>query len=176
MSGQLAKGIRGVHAVPNVSLQMIDSLLPVLLAMGFDVTLDKARASQIEDLATWQPRGLTRSWVHPDASSPDAALSHLGPIPHLMSPRRWDERRQALEAALREFAAHSIDEQYHESLGNVTPADVHFERQCEALAAIHQACCLLPGSTAVDSRPRFLQIRITALNPTSTGWIRSLVT
>jgi len=35
--------------------------------------------------------------------------------------------------ALRDFVADSNDEHYHESLDNVTPADVYFGRQHEVL-------------------------------------------
>ena len=34
-----------------------------------------------------------------------------------------------LEAALRDFVGYHINERYHESLDNVTPADVYFGRQ-----------------------------------------------
>jgi putative transposase len=39
-----------------------------------------------------------------------------------------------LEAALRDFVGYYNNERYHESLDNVTPADVYFGRQCEVLA------------------------------------------
>ncbi len=38
-----------------------------------------------------------------------------------------------LEAALREFVGYYNNERYHESLDNVTPADVYFGRQYEVL-------------------------------------------
>ena len=38
-----------------------------------------------------------------------------------------------LEAALRDFASYYNNERYHESLDNVTPADVYFGRQHEVL-------------------------------------------
>jgi putative transposase len=38
-----------------------------------------------------------------------------------------------LEAALRDFVAYYNNERYHESLDNVTPADVYFGRQYEVL-------------------------------------------
>ena len=38
-----------------------------------------------------------------------------------------------LEAALRDFVAYYNNERYHESLDNVTPADVYFGRQSEVL-------------------------------------------
>jgi len=38
-----------------------------------------------------------------------------------------------LEAALRDFIAYYNTERYHESLDNVTPADVYFGRHCEVL-------------------------------------------
>ena len=39
-----------------------------------------------------------------------------------------------LEEALRDFVAHYNHERYHESLDNVTPADVYFGRQGEVLS------------------------------------------
>ena len=39
-----------------------------------------------------------------------------------------------LEAALRDFMAYYNNECYHESLDNVTPADVHFGRQYEIVS------------------------------------------
>jgi len=39
-----------------------------------------------------------------------------------------------LEVALRDFVAHYNNERYHESLDNVTPADVYFGRQYEVLS------------------------------------------
>ena len=39
-----------------------------------------------------------------------------------------------LEAAIRDFVAHYNDERYHESLDNVTPADVYFGRQHAVLS------------------------------------------
>ncbi len=39
-----------------------------------------------------------------------------------------------LEAALRDFVQHYNNERYHESLDNVTPADVYFGRQHEVLS------------------------------------------
>ena len=39
-----------------------------------------------------------------------------------------------LEASLRDFVAYYNDERYHESLRNVTPADVYFGRQYEVLS------------------------------------------
>jgi putative transposase len=38
-----------------------------------------------------------------------------------------------LEAALRDFVVYYNNERYHESLDNVTPADVYFARQYEVL-------------------------------------------
>jgi transposase InsO family protein len=38
-----------------------------------------------------------------------------------------------LEAALRDFVAYDNNERYHESLDNVTPADVYFGRQYAVL-------------------------------------------
>ena len=38
-----------------------------------------------------------------------------------------------LEAALKDFVAYYNNERYHESLSNVTPADVYFGRQYEVL-------------------------------------------
>jgi len=38
-----------------------------------------------------------------------------------------------LEAALRDFVAYYNNERYHESLDNVTPADVYFDRHYEVL-------------------------------------------
>jgi putative transposase len=38
-----------------------------------------------------------------------------------------------LEAALRDFVAYYNNKRYHESLDNVTPADVYFGRQYEVL-------------------------------------------
>jgi len=38
---------------------------------------------------------------------------------------------EALDAALRNFVAYYNNERYHESLDNVTPADVYFGRQYE---------------------------------------------
>ncbi len=38
-----------------------------------------------------------------------------------------------LEAALRDFVAYYNNERYHESLDNVTPADVYFSRQYAVL-------------------------------------------
>ena len=40
-----------------------------------------------------------------------------------------------LEAALRTFVAYYNNERYHESLDNVTPADVYFGRQQTVLSA-----------------------------------------
>jgi putative transposase len=39
-----------------------------------------------------------------------------------------------LEAALRDFVHHYNNERYHESLNNVTPADVYFGRQHQVLS------------------------------------------
>ena len=39
-----------------------------------------------------------------------------------------------LEAALRDFVAYYNNERYHESLDNVTPADVYFGRHHEVLS------------------------------------------
>ena len=39
-----------------------------------------------------------------------------------------------LEAALRDFVAYYNNERYHESLDNVTPADVYFGRHYEVLS------------------------------------------
>jgi putative transposase len=39
-----------------------------------------------------------------------------------------------LEAALRDFVAYYNNERYHESLDNVTPADVYFGRQYAVLS------------------------------------------
>ena len=38
-----------------------------------------------------------------------------------------------LEAALKDFVSYYNNERYHESLSNVTPADVYFGRQYEVL-------------------------------------------
>jgi len=40
---------------------------------------------------------------------------------------------EELKAALRDFVAYYNNERYHESLRNVTPADVYFGRQCAVL-------------------------------------------
>jgi hypothetical protein len=39
-----------------------------------------------------------------------------------------------LEAALQDFVAYYNNERYHESLDNVTPADVYFGRQYEIIS------------------------------------------
>jgi len=39
-----------------------------------------------------------------------------------------------LDAALRDFVAHYNNERFHESLDNVTPADVYFGRKFEVLS------------------------------------------
>ena len=39
-----------------------------------------------------------------------------------------------LEAALRDFVAYYNNERYHESLNNVTPADVYFGRYVDVLS------------------------------------------
>ena len=40
---------------------------------------------------------------------------------------------EELKAALRDFVTYDNNERYHESLGNVTPADVYFGRQYEII-------------------------------------------
>ncbi len=40
---------------------------------------------------------------------------------------------EELKAALKDFVAYYNNERYHESLSNVTPADVYFGRQYEVL-------------------------------------------
>ena len=39
-----------------------------------------------------------------------------------------------LDAALKDFVAYYNNERYHESLDNLTPADVYFDRQYELLS------------------------------------------
>jgi len=46
---------------------------------------------------------------------------------------RHDYFPEELKAALRDFVAYYNNERYHESLDNVTPADVYFGRQYEVL-------------------------------------------
>ena len=40
---------------------------------------------------------------------------------------------EELKAALKDLVAYYNDERYHESLDNVTPADVYYGQQCEVL-------------------------------------------
>ena len=44
------------------------------------------------------------------------------------------ETPEELKAALKDFVSYYNNERYHESLDNVTPADVYYGRQYEVLA------------------------------------------
>ena len=77
-----------------------------------------------------QPAAATRSPLPSDDSGQDRALE---PVDEGCREAGNYYFPWQLEAAVRDFVAHYNHERYHESLDNVTPADVYFGRQRDVL-------------------------------------------